>query len=66
MKKYNKIPWGLALGTLGITAAGSFYGTAQLGLASVIGGALAMMTALLAKQQKEKKELKTELALKLK
>ena len=56
MKIYNKIPWGLALGTLGITAAGSFYGTAQLGLASVIGGALA----------KEKKELKTELALKLK
>ncbi len=32
MKIYNKIPWGLALGTLGITAAGRllWYGTVRV------------------------------------
>ena len=62
----NKIPWGLAIGTLGITIAGVFNGTAVLGLTSVTGGALALVTALLAKQQIEKKKLKPELAMGLK
>jgi hypothetical protein len=65
MKINNKIPWGLATGTLGITAAGIFNGTAMLGLASITGGALALVTALLTKQQMEKKKLKPELMLKL-
>lgn len=58
MKMNNKIPWGLAIGTLG-------NGTALLGLASTTGGALALVTALLAKQQIEKKKLKPELVLEL-
>lgn len=66
MKINNKIPWGLATGTLGITIAGAFNSTELLGLASVTGGALALVTTLLAKQQIEKKKLKPELALKLK
>jgi hypothetical protein len=67
MKKINNIiPWGLAMGTLGVTIAGAFNGTALLGLASITGGALALMTALLAKQQIEKKKLKPALALGLK
>jgi hypothetical protein len=63
MKINNKIPWGLAIGTLGITIAGAFNGT---GLESITGGALALLTALLAKQQIEKKMLKPELAMELK
>jgi hypothetical protein len=66
MKINNKIPWGLTIGTLGITIAGAFNGTALLGLVSTTSGALALMTALLAKQQIEKKKLKPELALELK
>jgi hypothetical protein len=62
----NKIPWGLAIGTLGVTIAGVFNGTAVLELTSVTGGALALVTALLAKQQIEKKKLKPELAMGLK
>jgi hypothetical protein len=62
----NKIPWGLAIGTLGVTIAGAFNGTAILGLTSVTCGALALVTALLAKQQIEKKKLKPELAMGLK
>jgi hypothetical protein len=62
----NKIPWGLATRTLGITIAGAFNGTALLALASITGGALALVTALLAKQEIEKKKLKPELALELK
>ena len=50
----NKLPWGLAIGTLGVTIAGTFNGTAILGLASITGGALALVTALLARQQMEK------------
>ena len=65
MKINNKIPWGLATGTLGITIAGVFNGTAMLGIASITGGALALLTALFAKQQIEKKKLKPELMLKL-
>lgn len=65
MKMNNKIPWGLAIGTLGITIVGAFNGTALLGLASTTGGALALVTALLAKQQIEKKKLKPELVLEL-
>jgi hypothetical protein len=38
---------------------------AVLGMASIIGGALALVTALLAKQQIEKKKLKPELILEL-
>ena len=65
MKINNKIPWGLATGTLGVTTAGIFDGIAILGMASIIGGALALVTALLAKQQIEKKKLKPELMLEL-
>ena len=65
MKINNKIPWGLAIGTLGVTAAGIFDGMAILGMASIIGGAIALVTALLAKQQTEKKILKPELMLEL-
>jgi hypothetical protein len=62
----NKIPWGLAIGTLGATIAGAFNVTAILGLASITGGALALVTALFARQQMDKKKLKLELAVKLK
>ncbi|HEY7078631.1 MAG TPA: hypothetical protein VH500_02950 [Nitrososphaeraceae archaeon] len=62
----NKIPWGLAIGTLGVTIVGAFNGTAIIGLASITGGALALVTALLARQQLDKKKLKPELAVKLK
>jgi hypothetical protein len=62
----NKIPWGLAIGTLGVTIAGAFNVTAILGLASITGGALALVTALFARQQMDKKKLKLELAVKLK
>jgi hypothetical protein len=62
----NKLPWGLTIGTLGITIAGTLNGTAALGLASITGGALALVTALLARQQMEKKKLKPELAMELK
>ncbi|HZA62200.1 MAG TPA: hypothetical protein VE573_04965 [Nitrososphaeraceae archaeon] len=65
MKINNKIPWGLATGTLGITIAGVFNGTAMLGIASITGGSLALLTALFAKQQIEKKKLKPELMLEL-
>jgi hypothetical protein len=65
MKINNKIPWGLATGTLGITIAGIFDGTVMLGIASIVGGALALVVALLAKQQIEKKKLKPELMLEL-
>jgi hypothetical protein len=65
MKINNKIPWGLATGTLGVTVAGIFDGTAILGMASIIGGALALVMVLLAKQQIEKKKLKPELMLEL-
>jgi hypothetical protein len=65
MKINNKIPWGLATGTLGITIAGVFNGIAMLGIASITGGALALLTALFAKQQIEKKKLKPELLLEL-
>ncbi|MDQ3975128.1 MAG: hypothetical protein M3264_01250 [Thermoproteota archaeon] len=65
MKINNKIPWGFATGTLGITIAGVFNGTAMLGIASITGGALALLTALFAKQQIEKKKLKPELMLEL-
>jgi hypothetical protein len=65
MKINSKIPWGVATGTLGITIAGIFDGTAMLGVASITGGALALVTALLARQQIEKKKLKPELMLEL-
>ena len=65
MKINNKIPWGLATGTLGVTIGGISDGTAILGMASIIGGALALVTALLAKQQIEKKKLRPESMLEL-
>ncbi|HKI08468.1 MAG TPA: hypothetical protein VKA09_08745 [Nitrososphaeraceae archaeon] len=64
MEINKKIPWGLATGTLGITIVGMFDGTAS-GMASIIGGALALVMALLTKQQIEKKKLKPELMLEL-
>ncbi len=66
IKIYNKIPWGLAVGTLGVTIACAFNGTAILGLVSITGGAIALVTALLARQQMEKTKLNPELAMKLK
>ena len=65
-KIYDKIPWGLAIGTLGVTIAGAFNGTTILGLVSITGGAIALVTALLARQQMDKKKLNPELAVKLK
>lgn len=65
MKINNKVPWGLATGTIGITTVGIFDGTMMLGMASIVAGALALVTALLAKQQTEKKKLKPELILEL-
>jgi hypothetical protein len=65
MKIDNKIPWGLATGTLGVTTVGIFDSTMMLGMASVVGGALALVTALMTKQQIEKKKLKPELVLEL-
>jgi len=62
----NKIPWGLAVGTLGVTIAGAFNGTAILGMVSITGGAIALVTALLARQQMEKTKFNPELAMKLK
>jgi hypothetical protein len=61
----DKIPWGLATGTLGVTTVGIFDSTMMLGMASVVGGALALVTALMTKQQIEKKKLKPELVLEL-
>jgi len=66
IKINNKIPWGLAVGTLGVTIAGAFNGTAILGLVSITGGAIALVTALLARQQMEKTKFNPELAMKLK
>jgi hypothetical protein len=66
MKINNKTPWEVATGTLGITIAGIFNGTVMFGLVSIIGGALSLVTTLLAKQQIERKKLKPELALELK
>ena len=65
-KIYDKIPWGLTIGTLGVTIAGAFNGTAIIGLVSITGGAIALVTALLARQQMEKTKLNPELAMKLK
>jgi hypothetical protein len=65
-KLNNKIRWGLAIGTLGVTIAGAFNGTSILGLTSITCGALALVTALLARQQVEKKKLNPELAMGLK
>ena len=65
-KIYDKIPWGMAIGTLGVTIAGAFNGTATLGLVCITGGAIALVTALLARQQMEKTKLNPELVVKLK
>ena len=65
MKIDNKIPWGLAIGTFGVTTVGIFDGTMMLGMASVVGGALALVAALMTKQQIEKKKLKPEVVLEL-
>jgi hypothetical protein len=53
----NKIPWTLVMGTAGVTIAGAFNGTAIMGITSVIMGGAAMATALLVRQQIEKKRL---------
>lgn len=62
----NKIPWGLAIGTLGVTISGAFNGIAILGPASITGGALALVTSFMARQQMEKKKLRPDLAMDLK
>ena len=61
----NKIPWTLAIGTAGVTIAGAFNGTAIMGIASVIMGGSAMVTALLVIQGIEKKRLNPKLAMEL-
>ena len=63
MKIDNKIPWGLATGTLGVTTVGIFDGTMMLGMASIVGGALALVTALMTKQQIREKEIKTRISI---
>ena len=57
MEINNRIPWGLATGTLGIKIARMFGGTAILGIASIIGGTCDLATVLSARQQVEKKEI---------
>jgi hypothetical protein len=61
----KKIPWTLVIGTAGVTIAGAFNGTAIMGIASVIMGGSAMMTALLVRQGIEKKRLNPKLAMEL-
>ena len=61
----NKIPWALVTGTADVTIAGAFNGTAIMAIASVILGRSAMVTALLVRQEIEKKKLKPELAVQL-
>jgi hypothetical protein len=56
----------LAIGTLGVTIAGAFNGTALLAVTSVTCGALALVTALFERQQIEKKKLGPDLAMGLK
>ena len=53
------------MGTAGVTIAGAFNGTAIMGIASVILGGSAMVTALLVRQEIEKKRLKPEVAMEL-
>jgi hypothetical protein len=65
MKINNKIPWALVVGMLGTTMIGIFNGDIIMGIASVILGGSAMMTALLTRRQTEKRKLKPELALQL-
>ena len=61
----NKIPWTLVIGTAGVTIAGALNGAAIMGIASVIMGGSAMMTALLLRQEIEKKRLNPKLAVEL-
>jgi hypothetical protein len=63
MKINNKIPWGLATGTLGVTIVGTFDGTMMLGMTSVIAGALALVMALLTKQPNRENEIKTRITI---
>jgi hypothetical protein len=65
MKINNKILWSLVVGMLGTTMTGIFNGTIIMGIASVILGDSAVMTALLTKRQTEKRKLKPELAMEL-
>ena len=60
-----KIPWALVIGTAGVTIAGALNGTAIMGIASVIMGGAAMTTALLVRQEIEKKRLNPKLAVEL-
>jgi hypothetical protein len=62
MKLNNKIPWVLAVGTLGVTTTGVLNTTVIFGIASVVLGGCAMITALLTKQRIEKRKLKPALA----
>jgi hypothetical protein len=60
-----KISWALVIGTAGVTIAGALNGTAIMGIASVIMGGSAMTTALLVRQEIEKKRLNPKLAVEL-
>jgi hypothetical protein len=62
MKLNNKIPWALVMATLGVTYAGALNTTVIFGIASVVLGGCAMITALLTRQQIEKRKLKPALA----
>jgi hypothetical protein len=53
------------MGTAGVTIAGAFNGTAIMGITSVIMGGAAMATALLVRQEIEKKRLNPKLAMEL-
>ena len=62
MKMNNKIPWALVMGTLGATVTGALNTTVIFGIASVVLGGCALITALLTRQQIEKRKLKPALA----
>ncbi|HZE78410.1 MAG TPA: hypothetical protein VE089_07670 [Nitrososphaeraceae archaeon] len=62
MKLNNKIPWALVMATLGATATGALNTTVIFGIASVVLGGCALITALLTRQRVEKRKLKPALA----
>lgn len=62
MKLNNKIPWALVIATLGATTTGALNTTVIFGIASVVLGGCALITALLTRQRVEKRKLKPALA----
>jgi hypothetical protein len=61
MKMNNKIPWALVMGTLGATVTGALNTAVIFEIASVVLGGCALITALLTRQQIEKRKLKPAL-----